>query len=44
MIANASVEVLEDQAADSPIVEDDYVVKGFVAINYMFSELSNYGR
>jgi outer membrane protein len=36
VIANASVEVLEEQVTDSPIVNNDYVVKGFVATNYVF--------
>ena len=36
VIANASLELLEEQVTDSPIVDNDYVVKGFVAINYVF--------
>ena len=36
VIANASVELLEEQVTGSPIVEKDYVAKGFVAINYVF--------
>jgi MipA family protein len=36
MIANASVELLDDKVTDSPIVEKHYVVKGFAAINYLF--------
>ena len=36
VIANASLEMLEEQVTDSPIVDNDYVVKGFVAINYVF--------
>lgn len=36
VIANASVEILDARVTDSPIVEKDYVVKGFTAINYVF--------
>ena len=36
VIVNASVELFEDDVTNSPIVEKDYVVKGFAAINYVF--------
>ena len=36
IIANTSVEFLGSSATDSPIVSDDYVIKGFGAINYVF--------
>ena len=36
VILNVSVEWLEDQITDSPLVEEDYIVKGFAAINYVF--------
>jgi outer membrane protein len=36
VIANASVEILDSRITDSPIVEKDYVVKGFTAINHVF--------
>lgn len=36
VIVNASVELLEDQVTESPIVEKNYVLKGFAAINYVF--------
>ncbi len=36
VIVNASVELLDNEVTDSPIVEKDYVVKGFAAINYVF--------
>lgn len=36
VMVNASVELLEGQVTDSPIVQKDYVVKGFAAINYVF--------
>lgn len=36
VVANIDVEFLEDQVTDSPIVEEDYVLKGFFAINYVF--------
>ncbi len=36
VIANTGVELLDEQVTDSPIVEKDYVVKGFLAINYLF--------
>jgi outer membrane protein len=36
VIVNAGVELLDKQVTDSPIVEKDYVVKGFAAINYIF--------
>lgn len=36
VVTNLGVEFFEDQVSNSPIVEDDYVVKGFFAINYVF--------
>jgi outer membrane protein len=36
LIASASVEFLDDRVTDSPIVAQDYVIKGFGAINYVF--------
>lgn len=36
VVANIGIEFLEDQVTDSPIVEEDYVLKGFFAINYVF--------
>lgn len=36
VILNASVERLDDQVTDSPIVDEDTLVKGFAAINYVF--------
>jgi len=36
VIVNASVELLDDKATDSPIVSEDYVVKGFAAVSYVF--------
>ncbi len=38
VIINTSVELLEGQVSDSPIVEKDYVLKGFAAINYLFKK------
>jgi outer membrane protein len=34
--ANAGVEWLDDDASRSPIVEEQYVIKGFAALNYVF--------
>jgi len=36
MITSASIEMLDEQVTDNPIVEKDYVVKGFTTINYIF--------
>jgi len=36
LIINASMEFLDEGVTDSPIVSEDYVVKGFGAINYVF--------
>lgn len=33
---NMGIERLGSEAADSPIVEDDYVIKGFFAVSYLF--------
>ncbi|MFC1665173.1 MipA/OmpV family protein [Pseudomonadota bacterium] len=35
-IMNAGIEYLDDEVTNSPIVSEDYVVKGFAAINYVF--------
>ena len=36
VVLNMSVEFLEKEITDSPIVSDDYVFKGFAALNYVF--------
>ena len=36
VVSSIGVEFLDDEVTDSPIVEDDHVVKGFTAINYLF--------
>jgi outer membrane protein len=36
VIANASVERLDSEITDSPIVDSDHVVKGFATITYVF--------
>ena len=36
LACNMSVEFLEEEVTDSPIVSDDYVMKGFAALNYVF--------
>lgn len=36
VVVNASVEFMDDEVTDSPIVSKDYVIKGFGAINYVF--------
>jgi len=36
LLVNVSVEKLSDEVADSPIVDQDSVTKGFAAINYTF--------
>ncbi len=35
-IVNSSVEFLDNKVTDSPIVSDNYVIKGFGAITYLF--------
>ena len=36
MVINMAVEFLDDEITDSPIVDDNYIVKGFFAINYVY--------
>ncbi|MEP6390977.1 MAG: MipA/OmpV family protein [Halioglobus sp.] len=36
VVLSATTEFFEDEVTDSPIVDEDYVVKGFFAINYLF--------
>ncbi|MBL7115015.1 MAG: MipA/OmpV family protein [Kiritimatiellae bacterium] len=36
MVASFGFEFLDDKVVDSPIVEDDHVMKGFTAISYLF--------
>ena len=36
VIMSGSVEWLDNEVVDSPIVADDYVFKGFAALNYLF--------
>ena len=36
IILNVSAEYFDDAVKNSPIVEDDYIVKGFAAITYVF--------
>jgi outer membrane protein len=36
IVFDVRVEFLEDEITDSPIVSDDYVIKGFAAISYVF--------
>jgi outer membrane protein len=36
LVMNIAVEFFDDQITDSPIVDKDYVLKGFFAINYVF--------
>jgi outer membrane protein len=36
MVVNVKSEFLGEEVTDSPIVTDDYVIKGFSAINYVF--------
>jgi outer membrane protein len=33
---NVAVEFFDNEITDSPIVSEDYVVKGFLAVNYVF--------
>ncbi len=36
MILNTGVELMDNKVTDSPIVSEEYIIKGFGAINYMF--------
>jgi MipA family protein len=36
MVMNVAAEFFDDEITDSPIVDEDYVLKGFFAINYVF--------
>lgn len=36
VVMNIAAEFFESDITDSPIVEEDYVLKGFFAINYLF--------
>ncbi|MBC8209746.1 MAG: MipA/OmpV family protein [Gammaproteobacteria bacterium] len=36
MLVNVSMEKFSDEVTDSPIVDQNAVVKGFAAINYTF--------
>lgn len=36
VVMNFAVEFFDNEITDSPIVDDDYVLKGFFAINYVF--------
>ena len=36
IFANIAVELLSDDIQDSPIVDEDYVIKGFGAVSYVF--------
>ncbi len=36
LVMNVAVEFFDDEITDSPIVDEDYVVKGFFAVNYVF--------
>ncbi len=36
IVFNMSIEFLEEEVTDSPIVSDDYVIKGFTALSYVF--------
>ena len=36
VILNGGLEFLDDAVTDSPIVSEDYVIKGFGAVNYVF--------
>ena len=36
LVCNMSIEFLEDEITASPIVSEDYVMKGFAALNYVF--------
>lgn len=36
VVMSVAVEFFDDEITDSPIVDEDYVIKGFFAINYVF--------
>jgi len=36
LVMNVAVEFFDNEITDSPIVDEDYVVKGFFAVNYVF--------
>ena len=36
LVMNVAVEFFDDEITDSPIVDEDYVIKGFLAVNYVF--------
>jgi outer membrane protein len=36
LVMNVAVEFFDNEITDSPIVSEDYVVKGFLAVNYVF--------
>ena len=36
LIMNVAVEFFDNEITDSPIVNEDYVIKGFLAVNYVF--------
>ncbi|MEJ2530253.1 MAG: MipA/OmpV family protein [Halioglobus sp.] len=36
VVMNVAVEFFDDEITDSPIVDKDYVLKGFFAVNYVF--------
>jgi len=36
VIVNASLELLDDEVTNSPIVSEEYIIKGFGAVNYVF--------
>ena len=36
LVANVAVEFFDNEITDSPIVDEDYVIKGFLAVNYVF--------
>jgi outer membrane protein len=36
LVVNVAVEFFDDEITDSPIVDEDYVLKGFFAVNYVF--------
>ncbi len=36
LVSTVAVEFFDDEITDSPIVNEDYVIKGFLAINYVF--------
>jgi outer membrane protein len=36
VVMSVAVEFFDDEITDSPIVDEDYVIKGFFAVNYVF--------